>query len=226
MYDIAIGTSPLVCATCNKVHGEGNGVRRCSTCCVLAYCGVECQRQHRQAHKGLCRTIAQLRTKSKEIRDSGDVPAELSDWRLKVIKLLHDIELKLAHSMLRMVHSQTDFDPRSYEIVLRNYIDFHDVSSAGYYKEVDCEIDRVVAADPRIILSVVVLPLIALNRNDDAMTVLNTAKDNYSIFLESEDLIRCEGERMSAFDYFSSYHDLNLIDHACLSIVRARFLAS
>ena len=62
--------SDKCCASCGKT---GNGLKRCTACKSVWYCGVNCQIDHRKSHKKECRRIKkelEAREKEEEGRES------------------------------------------------------------------------------------------------------------------------------------------------------------
>ena len=39
------------CANCGKSGSEIVNLKNCNACCLVKYCGVDCQRAHRKQHK-------------------------------------------------------------------------------------------------------------------------------------------------------------------------------
>ncbi|EJK54036.1 hypothetical protein THAOC_26414 [Thalassiosira oceanica] len=62
MSCIAVDGGPAdVCANCGKGSSGGEGgvkLKDCTACCLVKYCGVECQRAHRRQHKKACKQRA------------------------------------------------------------------------------------------------------------------------------------------------------------------------
>ena len=47
-----------VCANCGKAASDGFKLRNCTACLLVKYCGVDCQRAHRELHKKACKQRA------------------------------------------------------------------------------------------------------------------------------------------------------------------------
>lgn len=67
-----------LCAACGK-QSDAAALKRCNTCKLVRYCGVDCQRAHRKQHKKACnKRAAELRDetlfKQPEEHYHGDCP--------------------------------------------------------------------------------------------------------------------------------------------------------
>jgi len=219
-YSIEVGSSPLICGSCHRETEP----RLCTGCMVIAYCNRDCQRDHRKKHKRLCCKVADLRQYQKELRESSDFSDDLYSTPPAFKRLFYDNGLELANAMLAMAYHQTNFNHRrTYEIVLQQYMDLFEASEAAFYTMINAdEPDGEVA--PNVVPNTVILLLVALGRNDDAMTLLNTREQCYGLRSEGS-VIKGEGDRLSAFEFIETYNSLNVVDHACLAIVRARVVA-
>jgi hypothetical protein len=201
---------------------------------MIAYCSRDFQKDHRKEHKRLCRKVCDLRQQQKELRESSDFSDNLFSASPEFKRKYYDSGLELANAMLGLAYHQTSFDRRTYEIVLQQYVDLFDASDAAFnamFGSDDAAFNAMFDSDepdgmvsPNTIPNVVILLLVALGRNDDAMTLLNTRKHSYAIFSEGSD-IEGQGDRLTAFDFVESYNFLNVVDHACLAIVRSRVVA-
>ena len=49
-----------ICAACGKKDSDDNRLKQCSSCKLVAYCNVECQRTHRKEHRELCKLEAKF----------------------------------------------------------------------------------------------------------------------------------------------------------------------
>ena len=47
-----------VCANCGKHGSDVVKLKNCTACCLVKYCGVDCQRAHRKQHKKACKERA------------------------------------------------------------------------------------------------------------------------------------------------------------------------
>ena len=70
---LGVSCSPCardVCANCGK---DGSGtvkLKNCTACCLVKYCGVDCQKVHRKKHKKACKKRA-AELEDKELFNSG-----------------------------------------------------------------------------------------------------------------------------------------------------------
>ncbi len=58
------GAILLLCAACGESEGAVGDFERCA-CHTVVYCGVECQANHRKAHKRDCKNAMKKRKKAK-----------------------------------------------------------------------------------------------------------------------------------------------------------------
>ncbi|EJK57731.1 hypothetical protein THAOC_22196 [Thalassiosira oceanica] len=60
MSCIAVDGGPAdVCANCgSKLGSDAVKLKNCTACCLVKYCGVDCQRAHRKQHKKACKQRA------------------------------------------------------------------------------------------------------------------------------------------------------------------------
>lgn len=182
---------------------------------VVAYCGRDCQSSHRKEHKRLCRKICLLWQQQKELQDSDDYSSnDLYETSTAFKISYYKNGIQLANSMLAMAFEQTSFDPRSYEIVLQQYVHLLEAANAcfnaqlgiydkqmdeamnGERQEVDVEI-----INPHATTVTIILLLVALNRNDNVMTLLKMRNDQSQLWAEGTDAFGGHGERLSAFEW-------------------------
>src|SRR6056300_1372011 len=57
----AVADADEVCASCGKAEVDDVKLKKCDDCDLVKYCSEECQINHNEQHKKLCKLICKLR---------------------------------------------------------------------------------------------------------------------------------------------------------------------